>query len=132
MREAERVLERNRNHQYQQKKEKEMSKSLKEDNELEALIKDLLNDRTDGSIEAKLRKENKKLGDKGKVRDKTMDIMELVASYQENGEGDGYRCPFKPGDIVTWKNGFRTRSPLKEGQLAVVLAILEEPFTRKE
>ena len=109
-----------------------MSKSPKEEKELEALIKDLLRDRTDGSIEAKLRNENKKLGDKGKVRDKTMDIMELVSSYQENGEGDKYRCTFKPGDIVTWKKGFRSRSPLKEGQLAIVLTILEEPFTRKE
>ena len=100
------------------------------ENGLEVLVQGLLRDRAEGSVEEKLRKENKSLGDKGKARDKAMDVMELASSYRASGaRGSSLRA----GDIVTWKRGLLVNgSLLKEGQLAVVLAVLDEPFTREE
>lgn len=98
--------------------------------DLEVLVQSLLRDRAEGSVEEKLRKENKSLGDKGKARDKVMDVMKLASSYRASGaRGSSLRA----GDIVTWKRGLLVNgSLLKEGQLAVVLAVLDEPFTREE
>ena len=97
--------------------------------DLEALVQGLLRDRAEGSVEEKLRKENKSLGDRGKARDKVMDVMKLASSYRASGaRGSSLRA----GDIVTWKRGLANGSLLKEGQLAVVLAVLDEPFTREE
>ena len=122
-------------HVKQKKVSKQASKQtmsrLSEDmaKDLEALIQGLLRDRAEGSVEEKLRKENKSLGDRGKARDKAMDVMELASSYRESGARGS---PLRAGDIVTWKRGLASGSLLKEGQLAVVLAVLDEPFTREE
>lgn len=108
-----------------------MDESDNQDMELEALVKDLLKDLNDGSIETKLRKENKKLGNEGKHRDKIMDVMHLVKSYRESGTDEEYKCPFKPGDIVTWKKGMLNKTVPEEGQPAVVLSVDEKPYMRK-
>lgn len=108
-----------------------MNGSSQQDKELEGLIKDLLKDHRNESIETKLRKENKRLGDKGKMRDKLMDVMCLVNSYQDDCGSDKYKCPFKPGDIVTWKKGMRNRSAPSEDQLAIVLQVLDKPYIRE-